>query len=160
LLYKKKQKVSEEEKPYVPPMGDLSKVLSKPCPKLMLTNGSSAPGAAIKAARQLSTAGISTKLEGQSIFGGKLTYLNSGFSKQMGLESQHQNERKQLEALSVPTHWQAELHDKNQAKQAEQEMLRLEHAKLLAKIQKKKEANKVIKVDGPPPPPPGSTGSY
>ena len=32
----------------------------------------------------------------------------------MGLESQHQNERKQLEAQSVPTHWQAELHDKNQ----------------------------------------------
>ena len=51
MLYKKKQKVSEEEKPYVPPMGDLSKVLSKPGPKLMLTNGSSAPGAAIKAAR-------------------------------------------------------------------------------------------------------------
>ena len=42
-------------------------------------------------------------------------------------------------------------------KAAEQEMLLLEHAKLMAKIQKKKEANKVIKVDGPPPPPPGSS---
>ena len=35
-------------------------------------------------------------------------------------------------------------------------MLRLEYAKLKAKIQKKKEENRVIKVDGPPPPPPGS----
>ena len=32
-------------------------------------------------------------------------------------------------------------------------MLRLEYAKLQAKIQKKKEENRVIKVDGPPPPP-------
>ena len=43
--------MSQEEKPYVPPMGDLSQVFTKPGPKLMLTNGSSAPGAAIKAAR-------------------------------------------------------------------------------------------------------------
>ena len=43
-----------------------------------------------------------------------------------------------------------------QAKEAEQELLRLEHAKLLAKIQKKKEESRVIKVDGPPPPPPGA----
>ena len=43
-----------------------------------------------------------------------------------------------------------------QAKEAEQEMLRLEYAKLQAKIQKKKEENRIIKVDGPPPPPPGS----
>lgn len=43
-----------------------------------------------------------------------------------------------------------------QAKEAEQEMLRLEYAKLKAKIQKKKEENRVIKVDGPPPPPPSS----
>ena len=101
-----------------------------------------------------------------------MTYLNSGFTKQMGLETQQQSERKKIEAQSVPTHWQAELHDKAQvfylglliasiyviqAKKAEQEMLLLEHAKLMAKIQKKKEENKVIKVDGPPPPPPGSS---
>ena len=43
-----------------------------------------------------------------------------------------------------------------QAKEAEQEMLRLEYAKLKAKIEKKKEESRVIKVDGPPPPPPGS----
>ena len=44
-----------------------------------------------------------------------------------------------------------------QAKHMELEMARLEHAKLLAKIQKKKEENRVIKVEGPPPPPPGSS---
>jgi len=153
-IAKKKQKVSEEAKPYVPPMGDLSKVFTKPGPKLMLTNGSAAPGAASKAARKQSATGVNPNLESKSIFGGKMTYLNSGFSKQMGLEP----ERKQIENQSVPTHWQAELHDKAQAKKAEQEMLMLEHAKLLAKIQKKKEANKVIKVDGPPPPPPGTPG--
>ena len=43
-----------------------------------------------------------------------------------------------------------------QAKEAEQELLRLEHAKLVAKMQKRREENKVIKVDGPPPPPPGA----
>ena len=43
-----------------------------------------------------------------------------------------------------------------QAQKQDQELLRLEYAKQLAKIQKKKEENRVIKVDGPPPPPPGS----
>ena len=43
-----------------------------------------------------------------------MTYLNSGFNKQMGIETQQQNERKKIEAQSVPTHWQAELHDKAQ----------------------------------------------
>ena len=35
-------------------------------------------------------------------------------------------------------------------------MLRLEHAKLVAKMEKRREENRVIKVDGPPPPPPGA----
>ena len=43
-----------------------------------------------------------------------------------------------------------------QAKEAEQELLRLEHAKLVAKMEKRREENRVIKVDGPPPPPPGA----
>ena len=42
------------------------------------------------------------------------------------------------------------------AKRAEQEMARLEHAKLLAKISKRKEEAKQVKIDAPPPPPPGS----
>ena len=50
----KKFKLDKDE-PYVPPMGDLSsrvgKALGKPGPRLMLTNGSAAPGASIKAAK-------------------------------------------------------------------------------------------------------------
>ena len=61
-----------------------------------------------------------------------------------------------LQVNLVPTHWQAERHDRLAAKKAEQELLLLEHAKLVAKMQKNKEKNRVIKVDGPPPPPPGS----
>ena len=45
----------DDGKPYVPPMGDLAsrvgKALNKPAPRLMLTNGSAAPGASIKAAK-------------------------------------------------------------------------------------------------------------
>ena len=45
----------EEERPYVPPMGDISArlggALGKAKPRLMLTNGSAAPGASIKAAK-------------------------------------------------------------------------------------------------------------
>lgn len=159
LGVKKKAKVMVEDKPYVPPMGDLSKVLGKPTissSRLMLTNGSAAPGAASKQARKFSATGV-TGLEGKSIFGGKLTYLNSGFEKAMGLEKEP--EKKPDPNTPVPTHWQAELHDKAQAKAAEQEMLRLEHAKLLAKIEKRKEESKVIHCSAPPPPPPGA-GSY
>ena len=51
----KKQKLDDgPEKPYVPPMGDLAsrtKALGKAAPRLMLTNGSGAPGASIKAAK-------------------------------------------------------------------------------------------------------------
>ena len=54
----KKSKL-EEEKPYVPPMGDLSSrlggALGKSKPRLMLTNGSAAPGASIKAAKYLNS---------------------------------------------------------------------------------------------------------
>ena len=57
----------------------------------------------------------------------------------------------------VQTFLVAEHHDRAAAKRAEQEMARLEHAKLLAKINKRKEEKKVIRVDGPPPPPPGSS---
>lgn len=153
---KKKVKI-EEDKPYTPPMGDLSKnVLGRPTPRLMLTNGSAAPGAAIKAARKQSALGVAkgfAHVEGKSIFGGKLGYLNSGFVKQMGLDKE---ERKKVVENTVPTHWIAEHHDRAQAKHMEMEMARLEHAKLLAKIQRKKEESRVIKVDGPPPPPPGS----
>ena len=52
----KGEKFSEEDKPYVPPMGcDTSRSLNPSTSKpLMLTNGSNAPGAASAHARALS----------------------------------------------------------------------------------------------------------
>jgi len=160
LGVKKKDMVLQEDKPYVPPMGDLSKILGKPKPstaagRLMLTNGSAAPGAASAAARKQSATGVPTHLEGTSIFGGRLVHYNSGYDKQMGLGKKEEKAKPQENY--VPTHWVAEHHDRAAAKRAEQEMARLEHAKLLAKINKRKEEKKVIRVDGPPPPPPGSS---
>ena len=89
----------------------------------------------------------------KSIFGGRLAPASSSFRSALTLEEKPD---KKVVDRSVPTHWLAEKHDRDAAKEAEQEMLRLEYAKLKAKIQKKKEESRVIKVDGPPPPPPGS----
>lgn len=151
---KKKAKI-EDEKPYEPPMGDSASragaALSKAGPRLMLTNGSSAPGAAIAAARKQSTTNAFSHLgHGTSMFGGRLAPFKLGHHEKV-------EEKKKVEENYVPTHWIAEHADKRQAKYAEMEMARLEHAKLLAKIQRKQEEKRVIKVDGPPPPPPGST---
>ena len=44
----------EADKPYVPPMGDLSRCFDNKSVPLMLTNGSSAPGAASAQARAMS----------------------------------------------------------------------------------------------------------
>ena len=93
----------------------------------------------------------------KSMFGGRLAPQSSGFRSSVTLEDKEREERKKKpEDRSVPTHWIAEHHDKAVAQKQEQELLRLEYAKQLAKIQKKKEENRVIKVDGPPPPPPGA----
>jgi len=160
----KKFKLDKDE-PYVPPMGDLSsrvgKALGKPGPRLMLTNGSAAPGASIKAAKKASQTGCNPNMNEahnqlKSIFGGRLAPQASGFRSAISLAAEDKPEKKKVEDRGVPTHWIAEHHDRASAKEAEQELLRLEHAKLLAKMQKRKEENRVIKVDGPPPPPPGS----
>ena len=86
-----------------------------------------------------------------------MVHYNSGYSAQMGFNKKTDEQKKKEETNYVPTHWVAEHHDRAAARRAEQEMARLEHAKLLAKINKRKEEGKVIKVDGPPPPPPGSS---
>jgi len=165
LGVRKKAAAIQDEKPYVPPMGDLSKLPSSSsalgktvgAQRLMLTNGSAAPGAASAAARKQSASGVPIHLEGTSIFGGRLVHYNSGYSQQMGFNKKTESDKKKEEANYVPTHWVAEHHDRAAARRAEQEMAKLEHAKLLAKINKRKEEGKVIKVDGPPPPPPGSS---
>eukprot|EP00088_Acartia_fossae_P021316 TRINITY_DN2278_c0_g1_i9.p1 TRINITY_DN2278_c0_g1~~TRINITY_DN2278_c0_g1_i9.p1 ORF type:complete len:518 (-),score=143.18 TRINITY_DN2278_c0_g1_i9:610-2163(-) len=157
-IAKKKKAKTDDDKPYVPPMGDLSKIKSTgstsstPTPRLMLTNGTSAPGAAIAAAKKQSASGNNafSHLE-QS----RTAMFASRFK--LGQAPEKEEKKQKPQENYVPTHWIAEQQDREQAKQYEQELARLEHAKLLAKIQKRKDESRVIKVDGPPPAPPGSS---
>jgi len=155
----KKKKVVEEDKPYVPPMGDLSKSTgSKPStagPRLMLTNGTSAPGAAIRAAKKKTV----TPTNAFSHLEKNRQQMFATASRWKLGQAPEKEEKKKKEENYVPTQWIAEQQDRDLAKKYEEELARLEHAKLLAKIQKRKEESKVIKVNAPPPPPPGSSKS-
>jgi len=151
----KKKKAKAADGPYVPPMGNSS---TRPTvgagssgQRLMLTNGSSAPGSAIAHAKKQATVNAFSHLEQPK------TAMFASRHK-LGQTPDHLREDKKKKVVEnyVPTHWIAEQHDKEQAKHYETELARLEHAKLLAKIAKRKEEAKVIKVDGPPPAPPGS----
>ena len=141
------KKARLDDTPYVPPMGDLSsrvgKALAKPAPRLMLTNGSAAPGASIKAAkyvkllalavliivphyRKASATGCNPNMNEQyshlkSIFGGRLAPQTSGFRSAIGLDGD--KPEKKPEDRSVPTHWQAEQHDRAAVRNCYQNML-------------------------------------
>jgi len=151
----KKQKV-EEDKPYVPPMGDPASRLfggGSSKPRLMLTDGSSAPGAAVKKAKKLTAMGGDPGLiSGRSIFGGTLNGIQAGLARQAEVEKERREEAKKHEDKMVPTEWQAELQDKRLEEKRERLMMELEHAKLMAKIAKKKE-ERAIQASAPPPPP-------
>jgi len=151
----KKQKV-EEDKPYVPPMGDPASRLfggGSSKPRLMLTDGSSAPGAAVKKAKKLTAMGGDPGLiSGRSIFGGTLNGIQAGLARQAEVEKERREEAKKHEEKMVPTEWQAELQDKRLEEKRERLMMELEHAKLMAKIAKKKE-ERAIQASAPPPPP-------
>jgi len=156
-IEKKKAKMSEDA-PYLPPMGDLksssaAELLGRPAPRLMLTNGSSAPGSAIAAARKQSAKNAFSHLDQRSSM---FTGPTLATRWKLGHHDKPE-EKKKVQENYVPTHWVAEHADKRQAKFAEMEMARLEHAKLMSKIQRKQEEKRVIKVDAPPPPPPGSS---
>merc|ERR1719319_753683 len=164
------KKAKTEEGPYVPPMGDpgLRGLGGSQGPKLMITHGKFAPGQALKEARY-KTARVAIGIAPnsivgrayeapKSIFGGKLHHFNSGYAKQMGLETDKDREkelRHDEEGRYVPTEWQAELQDKKLEEKRERLMMELEHAKLLAKMQKNKEKKAPCGAMGTPPPPPG-----
>ena len=125
---------------------------------LMLTNGSSAPGAASAAARALSNpqaAGGALATMGTSMFGGKLTRMTSGFKSAGELEIEKEKKRKELENQPVPLEWQVQRYENEYNKQQEKYMEHLEKKVKLDKI------NKAQNVSGnataPPPPPPGSS---
>ena len=129
---KKTKKNEAEDAPYVPPdMGLKQPSFSKPAPPLMLTNGSSAPGAASAHARAVSsgqqTPGGALQVMGRSIFGGKLTRLTSGFRSKSEQEHEEERRRREVEAgRPVPLEWQVERYEKGVEKRQEEYMRQLE----------------------------------
>ena len=116
----KKKAKQTEEKPYVPPMGSADSragsSFSKPAPRLMLTNGSAAPGAAIAAARKSSTTAKAknafSHLEQRgSMFGGRLAAVHTLGTKPDNYKG---DEKKKVAENYVPTHWIAEQSDRHQ----------------------------------------------
>jgi len=131
-------KAKKEEKPYVPPMGDLSKVLSKPKAPLMLTNGSAAPGAASAHARQLPSAlqapGGMLQIMGKSIFGGNMTRLTAGYKSHDEIEMERKKKQEEYNNRPVPLEWQVERYEKTTGKKRDDYLERLEREAEVARM--------------------------
>ena len=148
----------KEEAPYVPPMGDLSNALKGPSTPLMLTNGSSAPGAASAYARAVSsgqTPGGMLQVMGKSIFGGKLTRLTSGYKSQAELEMEKKKKKEEYDNRPVPLEWQVERFENQLNKQQDSYLKALE--KQAEDERKRKETQQKLLNLPPPPPPPLSS---
>lgn len=133
-------------------------------PPLMLTNGSSAPGAASAAARALSnpqTAGGMLATMGTSMFGGKLTRMTSGYKSAGELEMEKEKKRKERENQPVPLEWQVEKYEKEFNKQQDKYMEHLERTVQQERMNKLKKATpiSISKAEPPPPPKPSNTNS-
>ena len=125
---------------------------------LMLTNGSSAPGAASSAARALSnpqTAGGALAAMGTSIFGGKLTRMTSGYKTAGELEMEKEKKKKELENQPVPLDWQVERYEKEYNKLQGKYMEHLEKTVQQERANKSQNLKKGLLV--PMTSPPGST---
>jgi len=174
LLKPKPKKPKKEEKveaPYVPPMslqGNFAKASAAP---LMLTDGSSAPGAASAKARALTSGKIGPKqaagghmeVVGESIFGGKMTRMTSGYKTGNQVEREKEEKKKEWENRTVPIEWQVEKYQTKVNKEYDAYMTQLEEKVRLEKERKAmKAAGKSETETGkpplaPPPPPPGSS---
>lgn len=144
------------EKPYVPPMGDLSQCLKKPSAPLMLTNGSAAAGAASAHSRAISnpqTAG-GLRVIGTSIFGGKLTQMTSGFKSMSEVEREKEKKKLEFQNRPVPLEWQVERFEKSVNRQQEQYMQQLEQYRAQEKSKLQEQSNIKQHLSLPPPPPP------
>ena len=123
---------------------------------LMLTNGSSAPGAASAAARSLSnpqSAGGALASMGTSMFGGKLTRMTSGFKSAGELEIEREKKKKELENQPVPLEWQVERYEKEYNKQHDRYLDHLEKTVQLEKLNKQQTAPIPSSYKKPPAPP-------
>ena len=110
---------------------------------LMLTNGSSAPGAASAASRAISnpqSAGGALASMGTSMFGGKLTRMTSGYKSAGELEIEKEKKKKELENQPIPLEWQVEKYEKEYNKQHDRYMEHLEKTVKQEKLNKLKKA--------------------
>ena len=129
---------------------------------LMLTNGSSAPGAASAHARALSnpqTAGGAMAALGTPIFGGKLTRMTAGYKSAAEIEREKEKKKEEFNCRPVPLEWQVERYEKSVSKQHEEYFKQLEKAQLEQKRQKEQSFSCLSALTRPPPPPPGSNSS-
>ena len=127
---------------------------------LMLTNGSSAPGAASAATRALSnpqTAGGALASMGTSMFGGKLTRMTAGYKSAGELEIEKEKKRKERENQPVPLEWQVEKYEKEYNKQHDKYLEHLERTVQQEKLDRLKKATPSILNKDPPPPPLAAT---
>lgn len=152
------EEAEEKEKEYVPPMGDLSKLLdSSTKAPLRLTHSSATPGAESARVRAITSgqhAGGSMRAVGQSIFGGKMTTLTAGFKSQSELERERQKKKDEAEAgTPVPLQWQVERFEKQFNKRQDEYMKRLQKQ---ADEERNKSNMRAMLSQPPPPPPPGS----
>ncbi len=163
-----KAKRKKEDAPYVPPMGILSQSSVAP---LMLTNGSAKPGAASAHARAISAgkhtqkqkAGGRMEVVGESIFGGKMTKMTSGYKTQREIEREQELKKLEAESQHVPLEWRVAKYEQKVNKDYEDYMKQLEEQMRLEKERKAKEeamkaaGSSASRHKGPPPlPPPGS----
>ena len=121
---------------------------------LMLTNGSSAPGAASAASRALSnpqSAGGALASMGTSMFGGKLTRMTSGYKSAGELEIEKEKKKKERENQPVPLEWQVEKYEKEYNKQHDRYMEHLEKTVRQEKLNKLKKAVPSSSSLHPPP---------
>lgn len=150
---------------FVPPMGDVGKCFrpgsSAP---LMLTNGSSAPGAASAFVRSMNnpqTVNSAMQIVGKSIFGGNMTKMTSGYKTKFEIELEKEKKKQEFEQRPVPIEWQVERYEKTVNKQQEEYLEQLEQYCADQK-KKKQDSTNVAKsiVFAPPPPPPPPVGSW
>jgi len=143
---------------------------------LMLTNGSSAPGAASAAARDASSAinkrpaqmaGGSLVQTGVSMFGGKMTRMTAGYKTHEEIQMEKEKKKEEFNNRPVPLEWQVERYEKVVNKKHDEYLKKLEVEVKEAKRRKAEEEKYKQNMDsymkgvqqqllamGPPPPPP------
>lgn len=149
----------DAEKGYVPPMGESVNSVRGALQgnqKLMLTHGSSTPGAASTHARAVSANNPHGMMEivGTSIFGGNMTRMTAGYKDKAQIEKEKEMKKQENQNRPVPLEWQVERQQKEYNQQYEAYLENLE-----AYVKSQKTAPTAMPSFGPPPGAAGPSGS-